>query len=159
MKVFDIYSAIGNISRDILEESENCKKSRKEEFSAIINEKIHSSKTETVKKDIGNEKIHFRKYTGAASIAAVAACMAVMIIGIRVLVTMTNSGVIDDGELISIKTETALTSEFAPSALIGANDDTDYSIYFKNNYNGDLNICGSGGGYLRRSKTSTLQFR
>ncbi len=134
MKAFDIYSAIGNISRDILEESENCKKSKKEEFSVIVNEKIHSSKTETVKKDTENEKIHFRKYPGAASIAVVAACMAVMIIGIRVLVNMTDSGVIDNGELISIKTETVLTSEFAPSAWIETDDDTDYSQFFQVNY-------------------------
>ena len=127
MKPFDIYNALGNISRDMLEESDNADKEKNNGLSPIANEKI------SLQSDTKNE-IHIRRYSGAVPIAAAAACIALTVIGVNLLINIPESGTID---ITSIKTETVLTNEFAPSAWIEADDDTDYSQFFQgDNING-----------------------
>ncbi len=127
MKPFDIYTAIGNISRDMLEESNLSDKEKNTGLSPIANEKIS---LQNDKKD----EIHIRRHSGAVPIAAAAACIALTVIGVNLLINIPESGTID---ITSIKTETVLTNEFAPSEWIEADDNTDYSQFFQgDNING-----------------------
>ncbi len=137
MRPFDLYSAIGNISKDIIEESDIMEKEKNNGLSAIANEKISSQ-----------NKIHIRKHSGAVSIAATAACIALTVIGVNLLINIPESGSID---ITSIKTETVLTEEFAPSAWIEADDDTDYSQFFQGNHSNGVTFEIYDPDYARNS--------